>query len=104
MSSQDFKPLEKLYQGGLNIELAIPQSLFFIEATAMSIPDSSLISKPKHKLSLRSLLIVPFVLQIFAAVGLTGYISLRNGQQAINDLATRLRSEVSLRIDQHLGT
>ncbi len=104
MSSQDFKPLEKLYQGGLNIELAIPQSLFFIEATAMSMPDSSLISKPKHKLSLRSLLIVPFVLQIFAAVGLTGYISLRNGQQAINDLATRLRSEVSLRIDQHLGT
>jgi len=104
VSSQDFKPLEKLYQGGLNIELAIPQSLFFIEATAMSMPDSSLISKPKHKLSLRSLLIVPFVLQIFAAVGLTGYISLRNGQQAINDLATRLRSEVSLRIDQHLGT
>jgi signal transduction histidine kinase/DNA-binding response OmpR family regulator len=68
-------------------------------------PNSSLnLFKPKRKLSLRSLLIVPFVLQIFAAVGLTGYISLRNGQQAINDLATRLRSEVSLRIDQHLGT
>ncbi|NEU73227.1 response regulator [Hassallia byssoidea VB512170] len=44
------------------------------------------------------------MLQIFAAVGLTGYLSFRNGQQAINDLATRLRSEVSLRIDQHLET
>ncbi|MGI2903255.1 ATP-binding protein [Tolypothrix sp. VBCCA 56010] len=60
--------------------------------------------KATGKLSLRSLLIVPFVLQIFAAVGLTGYLSFRNGQQAINDLATRLRSEVSLRIDQHLQT
>ena len=67
-------------------------------------PDSSAVSKHNRQLSLRSLLIVPFVLQIFAAVGLTGYISLRNGQQAINDLATRLRSEVSLRIDQHLKT
>jgi signal transduction histidine kinase/DNA-binding NarL/FixJ family response regulator len=57
-----------------------------------------------HRVPLRSLLIVPFVLQIFAAVGLTGYLSFRNGQQAINDLATRLRSEVSLRIDQHLET
>jgi signal transduction histidine kinase/DNA-binding NarL/FixJ family response regulator len=60
--------------------------------------------KANGKLSLRSLLIVPFVLQIFAAVGLTGYLSFRNGQQAINNLATRLRSEVSLRIDQHLET
>lgn len=60
--------------------------------------------KANRKLSLRWLLIVPFVLQIFAAVGLTGYLSFRNGQQAINELATRLRSEVSLRIDQHLET
>jgi len=102
VSSQDFKPLEKLYQGGLNIELAIPQSLFFIEATAMSMPDSSLISTPKHKLSLRSLLIVPFVLQIFAAVGLTGYLSLRNGQKAVNELVGRVEQEVSSRIELHL--
>ncbi len=36
--------------------------------------------KANGKLSLRSLLIVPFVLQIFAAVGLTGYLSFRNGK------------------------
>lgn len=57
-----------------------------------------------RKLSLQTLLIVPFVLQIFAAVGLTGYLSFRNGQKAINDLANRLSNEVSDRIHQHLDT
>lgn len=60
--------------------------------------------KTLPKLSLQTLLIVPFVLQIFAAVGLTGYLSFRNGQKVINDLANRLSSEVSDRIDQHLDT
>ena len=53
-------------------------------------------------LSLRTVLIVPFVLQIFAAVGLTGYLSLKNGEKAVNDLASKLREEVSQRIDLHL--
>jgi len=57
------------------------------------------LSKPKYKLSLRSLLIVPFVLQIFVAVGLTGYFSLRNGQKAVNDVATQLRQEMSDRLN-----
>ncbi|HCF26557.1 MAG TPA: hybrid sensor histidine kinase/response regulator [Cyanobacteria bacterium UBA11049] len=61
-------------------------------------------SQPARKLPLRFVLVVPFVLQIFAAVGLTGYLSLRNGQKAINDLATQLQIEVSSRIDQHLDT
>jgi signal transduction histidine kinase/ActR/RegA family two-component response regulator len=56
----------------------------------------------KGNLPLRLVLVLPFVLQIFAAVGLTGYLSLRNGQQAVNDLASRLQREVSDRIDQHL--
>jgi signal transduction histidine kinase/DNA-binding response OmpR family regulator len=53
---------------------------------------------------LRAILIVPFVLQISAAVGLTGYLSLRNGQRAVNDLASQLRQEVSNRVEQHLDT
>jgi signal transduction histidine kinase/DNA-binding response OmpR family regulator len=60
------------------------------------------LSKPKYKLSLRSLLIVPFVLQIFAAVGLTGYLSLRNGQRAVNELVGQVTQEVSSRIELHL--
>ncbi len=55
------------------------------------------------KVPLRLLLVVPFVLQIFAAVGLTGWLSLRNGQEAVNKLATKLRIEASDRVCQHLN-
>lgn len=57
-----------------------------------------------RQLPLRVVLIVPFVLQISIAVGLTGYLALRNGQKAVNDLATRLQSEVSDRVEQHLDS
>lgn len=56
----------------------------------------------QRSIALRMVLVVPFVLQIFAAVGLTGYLSMRNGQRAINDLADQLTTEVSDRIDQRL--
>ena len=62
--------------------------------------------KPKRKFSkkfgLRSLLVVPFMLQIVAAVGLVGYLSFRNGQKAINDLANQLLSEVNARIEEQV--
>ena len=58
--------------------------------------------KPKKTLPLQFVLVVPFVLQIFAAVGLVGYLSFINGQKAVNDLANQLQREVSSRIDQHL--
>ena len=51
---------------------------------------------------LQAVLIFPFLLQIFMAVGLTGYFSLRHGQQAVNDLASQLSSEISARIQQHV--
>jgi len=54
------------------------------------------------KLPLRWVLVAPFVLQISAAVGLTGYFSLRNGEQAVNDLAARLSREVSARIEERI--
>ncbi|MBD2492818.1 hybrid sensor histidine kinase/response regulator [Nostoc sp. FACHB-280] len=57
-----------------------------------------------QKISLRLMLVVPFVLQVIIAVGLTGYLSLRNGQKAVNELASRLLTEVSERIDQHLDS
>ncbi|MGI0487252.1 ATP-binding protein [Pantanalinema rosaneae CENA516] len=58
----------------------------------------------RHQIPLRLLLIVPFVVQTVAAVGLVGYLSFRNGQKAISDLATQLGSQVSDRVDQHLDT
>jgi signal transduction histidine kinase/DNA-binding NarL/FixJ family response regulator len=56
------------------------------------------------KLPLRTVLVVPCVLQTVTAVGLVGYLSFRNGQQAVNDLAERLMREVSSRILQSLNT
>lgn len=61
-------------------------------------------SKKGRLLPLRFILVVPFLLQIFAAVGLTGWLSLRNGQQSVNDLAAQLYGEITARIQQHLNT
>jgi len=52
--------------------------------------------------SLRLVLILPFVLQIFGTVGLVGILSFRNGQRAVNDLASQLQSEIAARIEQQL--
>lgn len=41
---------------------------------------------------LRAALVIPFLLQIFVAVGLTSYLSLRNGQKAVNNLASQLKT------------
>jgi hypothetical protein len=60
------------------------------------------LAKIAEKSSLRTVLIVPFVLQIVATVGLVGYLSFRNGQKATQELATQLRTESTLRIQQHL--
>ena len=45
---------------------------------------------------------LPVLVQLFAAVGLVGYLSFRNGQQAVQVLASQLRSEVSARIEGEL--
>ena len=60
------------------------------------------ILKMSRKIPIRIILVVPFALQTFAAVGLTGWLSLRNGQRAVNDVATQLRAEVTSRIQQHI--
>lgn len=57
---------------------------------------------PSRGLSLRVFLIVPFLLEVLLAVGLTGWFSLRNGTRAVNELAQQLQAEVSDRIQQHL--
>ncbi|MDB9517817.1 ATP-binding protein [Roseofilum reptotaenium CS-1145] len=56
------------------------------------------------KLHLRLVLIVPFVLQICTIVGLTGWLSLRNGQKAVGNIATQLQTEIGARIEQHLNS
>ncbi|MBP0020117.1 MAG: hypothetical protein J7647_21500 [Cyanobacteria bacterium SBLK] len=50
----------------------------------------------------RIVLLVSFILQIFGIVGLVGYLSLRNGQKAVNDLALQIRKELTARIERAL--
>lgn len=54
------------------------------------------------RIPIRRVLVVPFVLQICATVGLVGYLSFRNSQQAVQNLTSQLRMEVSARIQREL--
>ena len=67
-------------------------------------PKSPLLNKLIHRIPLQLVLVIPFVLQIFAAVGLTGYLSIRNGLEAINDLAKRLQQEAVAQVDDRLDS
>ncbi|BAZ41590.1 integral membrane sensor signal transduction histidine kinase [Calothrix sp. NIES-4101] len=58
--------------------------------------------KSDKPLSLPLILIFPFVLQIFAAVGLVGYLSAKNGQQTVHDFANQLIDRASKQVDNHL--
>jgi signal transduction histidine kinase/DNA-binding response OmpR family regulator len=55
-------------------------------------------------ISLRLLLVVPFVVQIVGAVSLVGYLSFKNGQEAVNDLAEGLMEQVGDRVSGHLDS
>jgi hypothetical protein len=47
---------------------------------------------------------VPFLLQIFGAVSLVGYLSYRNGEQAVENLANQLMDKTNRLVTQHLDT
>ncbi len=63
---------------------------------------SNLFARIAGKFPLRTVLIVPFVLQIVGTVGLVGYLSYRNGQKAVEDLAYQLINEVDEGVEQNL--
>ena len=65
------------------------------------IKNSSLLQRSKG-FPLPLVLVVPFVLQIFAAVGIIGYLSFRNGQKAVNDLALQLEDKIGEEIEHHV--
>ncbi|MEH1925749.1 sensor histidine kinase [Nostoc sp.] len=51
---------------------------------------------------LQIVLVVPFLIQIFGAVSLVGYLSFKNGQRAVNDLAGQLIDRTTEVVDEHL--
>lgn len=65
---------------------------------------TSSLTKVSGKVPLRIVLVVPFIIQITATVGIVGWLSFRNGQKAVNDVATQLRSEITARIQERLQT
>ncbi len=58
--------------------------------------------RPSGHLPLRIIFILAVIGQLIGAVGLVGYLSFRNGQKAVNDLAFQLRQEVTARIEREL--
>ncbi|MGK7900347.1 MAG: ATP-binding protein [Hormoscilla sp.] len=86
------------YQGGM----ADRSIDYYPQGDAWMQSLNQLISKVSEKVHLRTVLVVPFVIQICAAVGLTGYLSIRKGQIAVNDVATELRREITDRVSQKL--
>lgn len=55
-----------------------------------------------RRLPLRVIFTVPVLLQLVGSVGLVGYLSFQNGQRAVQNLASQLRSELSARIEREL--
>ncbi|MEH1939812.1 MAG: PAS domain-containing protein [Nostoc sp.] len=62
------------------------------------------VAQVSRTVPLQTVLIVPFVLQTLVTVGLVGYFSFQNRQEAISDLASQLRRELTSRIEGKLQT
>ncbi|GAB1543679.1 ATP-binding protein [Scytonema sp. NUACC21] len=67
-------------------------------------PLQSWLSPLVRSAPLSRVLVGSFLLQILLAVGLTAWLSIRNGQKAVNDVAGELRREVATRVEQKLQT
>ncbi|MEQ9552143.1 MAG: response regulator [Coleofasciculus sp. G3-WIS-01] len=63
-----------------------------------------LIANSLTNVPLRTVFVVPFLVQTFALVGVVGWLSSRHGQQAVNDVATQLRDEITNHIEDRLET
>ncbi|MCC3409397.1 MAG: response regulator [Microcoleus sp. PH2017_10_PVI_O_A] len=69
-----------------------------------SYPLGNRLTAPLKKAPLRTVLIVPFVLQIVGTAGLVGYLSYTNGQKAVNNLANQLAAQIGDRVVHYLDT
>jgi len=58
----------------------------------------------RQRWPLRRVLTVSFLLQLVLAVGITGWLSLRDGRQAASSLANHLQEQAALRVEQYLDS
>ncbi|NET37911.1 MAG: HAMP domain-containing protein [Cyanothece sp. SIO1E1] len=58
----------------------------------------------KRRFSIRTLVVASFIIPILTAVGLTGWLSIRNGQKAVTTLASQLSDEVASKVEDQIQT
>ncbi len=97
-------PSRVLHDGKTDTSSAKPAPTNRWFGTQYSLSWHKMVKLQLRKVPVRLVLVIPFLVQVFAAVGLTGYFSLRNGQQAVNDLAIQLQDEIENRIYDNLKT
>jgi len=61
-----------------------------------------LIKRIQKNKSLKSILIIPFLLQLFGVVTIVGYLSFKNGQQGIQSVSNKLLSQITNRVEDKL--
>ena len=61
-----------------------------------------MVTQALRHLPLRVMLVVPFVVQVTAAVTVTGWLAMRHGEEAVNQVAQQVRGAVSRQIEQEL--
>ena len=78
--------------------------MIFIKKKTIGIFKPRATKKLHKKIPLQLILVVPFALQIFGAVGLVWYFSYKHSQRSIQNLAEQLMLEIEGRINEHLDT
>lgn len=63
---------------------------------------NNLFSKFSKKIPLRIIFTVPFLIEIFIIVGLVGFLSYKNGKEAVNEIAVQLREKITLEIQEYI--
>lgn len=61
-----------------------------------------MVRKTQRPVPIRTVLIIPFLLQIFGTVGIVGWLSFQAGQKAVNEVVSQLQNEISARVEQNL--
>ena len=56
----------------------------------------------RQRFGIRTLVVASFVVPIITAVGLTGWLALRNGERAVEDLVDRLSEEVTAKVNTRI--
>ncbi len=70
----------------------------------MAIKTIARLTATLKKVPLRAVLIVPFMLQIVGTAGLVGYLSYKNGEKAVDNLANQLSVQIGDRVVHYLDT